>query len=224
MKTLAKIGVAAAALACTASAVFGTVSDNDVHRLTGTLSAVSFSQLAPGMMFEVVSGTGTVAPICRYVNAAEGVRRDNPRHDVYYNTLGRNFPVPTLIGSFVKLEGWKLQVSLDWTAYAEGLDVGFRGEIDRACETAALRAWQRDNVVCVVDSVLRTPDDNEIVAVRFKPYGFTPAGAERFPLCPLKLQDDLFWTIRRSFISVGAAQEPAAPTRGLSADMMAASA
>jgi hypothetical protein len=202
MQTLAKIGIAAAALACTGSAVFGTVSDNDVHRLTGTVSAVRFSQLAPGMMFEVVERTGSVTPICRYVNAAEAVRRDNPRHDVYYNMLGRNFPVPKLLGTIIEIDGWDLQVALDWTAYAEGLSVGFRGEIDRGCEQAAQSAHRRESVVCIVDSVLRTPGDDEIVAVRFKPYGFTPEDADDFPLCPLTLEEDVFWLIRRPFISV----------------------
>ncbi len=201
----------AAALACAVSAIFGTVSDNDIRRLTGTVSPVPFWRLAPGMMFEVVDGTDRAMPICRFANAADGIQREDPRHDVYYNALGRNFPVPTLLGQIVKLNGWTMQVSLDWTAYAEGLDAGFRGEVDHNCETAAQRAYKRQNVVCIVDSVLRKPDDNEIVAVRFKPYGFTPANAETFPLCPLRLRDDLFWEIRRTFISVAAAHGGADP-------------
>lgn len=209
-----KTAIAAAVLACTGSAVFGTVTDTDIHRLTGTVSAVRFSQLAPGMMFEVVERTGSVTPICRYANAADGVRRDDPRHDVYYNSLGRNFPVPALLGQIISVEVWQLQVALDWTAYAEGLEVGFRGEIDRGCEREAQQAHQRENVVCIVDTVLRTPDDGEILAVRFKPYGFTPANAETFPLCPLRLQDDLFWTIRRTFISVAAANGGATDLAG----------
>lgn len=204
MQLLPKIGIAAAALACTASAVFGTVSDNDILRLTGAVSAVPFTQLAPGMMFEVAQGTESVTPICRFANTDSGVRRDQPRHDTYYNALGRSLPVPTILSSFVDTDSWKLQVALDWNVYAEGLAVDFRGDIDPGCETAAQHAHSRASVVCIVHSVLREPRTNEIVAVKFKPYGFTPDGVEIYPLCPLKLSGDLVWWIKRSFISVAA--------------------
>jgi hypothetical protein len=112
--------------------------------------------------------------------------------------------VPVLLSTFVDEKNWQLQVALDWKVYAEGLAVDFRGEIDPGCEIAAQRAHSRESVVCIVDSVLREPGSDDIVAVRFKPYGFTPAGAETFPRCPLTLPNDFVWQIKRSFISVAA--------------------
>jgi hypothetical protein len=109
-----------------------------------------------------------------------------------------------LLSTFIDEENWQLQVALDWTVYVEGLAVDFIAEIDPGCEVAAQRAHSRESIVCIVDSVLREPGSDDIVAVRFKPYGFTPAGAQTYPRCPLTLPTDFVWRIKRSFISVAA--------------------
>lgn len=202
--TLANIGVAAALLACTASTVFGTVSENDVRRLIGTVPAGAYTQPLPGMMFEVIPGTDAATPICRYANAAANLRQPEELTQLYYNTLGRSFPVPMLLGKVVNTEGWQLQVEVKWNTSAEGLAPGLLPELAEACENAAQHAYRRGSVVCVVQDVIRAPETGRIVAVRFNPYAFTPSNATTYPQCPLKLYEDVFWPIRRSFISASA--------------------
>lgn len=201
---LGKIGVAAALLACTASAVFGTVSENDVRRLIGTVPAGAYTQPLPGMMFEVVPGTGAATPICRYANAANNLGQPEELKQLYYNTLGRSIPVPKILGNVVSTDNWQLQVEVKWNTSAEGLTPGLMPELAPACETAAQRAYRRGSIVCVIQDVIRAPDTGGIVAVRFNPYAFTPSNATSYPQCPLRLYEDVFWPIRRTFISASA--------------------
>ncbi len=109
----------------------------------------------------------------------------------------------------------RLQAQLDWYAYAEALKDEFQATIGPSCETKAQQAYRRDSVVCVVEEVVRSAETRQIVAVRFNPWGFTPQGVDHFPRCPVMLPTDVFWPIRRPFISVASAH-PAAdtPTEG----------
>ena len=197
---IAKLGLALATLVLTIAVAFGTVSENDVHRLNQTVSADGFFKPEPGTMFEVIDGKAT--PVCRYANAHEGIGRQDARDDLYYNALGRNIPVASLVGLLLAEKDFDLQVEISRSAYTEGLVAEFRGGIDASCESKAQRAYQREAVVCVVDAVLRSPADDAVLAVRFKPFAFTPAGVNVYPRCPLKVHADMFWNIRRTFISV----------------------
>lgn len=211
MKTSIQLALAAIAVGFTvtaASAVIGTVSDSDVHRLNSSVSAGPFFLPVPGKMFEVATDLDIATPICRFSNADSGIERDQPRHVVYYNALGRNLPVASLLGLIVDLEDYRLQVELDWNSYVEALAHNFEGQIDDACEMRAQRAYRRGSIVCIVDGVLRDPGTDEIVGVRFKPFAFTPEAVDTYPRCPLRLPEDVFWQIRRAFISTAAAAVP----------------
>lgn len=197
---LAKIGFGFATLVVSGAVLFGTVSDSDIHRKNGTVAASAFFQPVPGVFYEVIDGAAT--PLCGFVNAAEGTDRQNQRDEVYYNALGRNIPVAPLIGLLLAEDDFNLQVSVSRSVYAEGLRHKFQGDITAKCETAAQLAYRRKSVVCIVDTVLRSPANDGIVAVKFKPFAFAPDGVENYPRCPLKQGTDVFWSIRSTFISV----------------------
>ena len=172
---------------------------NDIHRLNNSV-ANSFFKPAPGKMFEVIDGTAT--PLCSFDNANGAINRDETRHERYTNYLGRNLPVAPLLKFITPTEMPAQQVQLDWAAFSEGLTAGFEAHIDADCEQNAQEAYNRGSVVCVVDNVLRRPETNEIVGVRFKPHAFIPEGGQAEQLCPLKSPEDTFWKIRKPFISI----------------------
>lgn len=197
---IAKIGLGFATVVVSGAVLFGTVSDNDIHRKNGTLAASAFFNPGPGAFYEVIDGAAT--PLCGFANAADGIDRQIQRDEVYYNTLGRNIPVAPLIGLLLAEDNFNLQVSVTRSVYAEGLKHRFRGTITDDCETDAQLAYRRQSVVCIVDTVMRSPVDDSVIAVKFKPFAFTPNGVESYPRCPLKPGADVFWSIRSNFISV----------------------
>jgi hypothetical protein len=188
---------------CLVSAVFGMVTENDVRRLTMTVDAGRFFNPLPGSIFEVVEENGSALRLCNYANATatESISRGEIQHNQYYNLIGRTVPVGEL-AEVVGAEQFRLQVELDWHAYSEALRDEFEAAIGPNCETKAQQAYQRGSIVCVVDAVVRSAENGQIVAVRFNPWGFTPQGVNIFPRCPVMLPTDVFWPIRRPFISV----------------------
>ncbi|MFK7941449.1 MAG: hypothetical protein AB8B85_00805 [Paracoccaceae bacterium] len=198
---IAKLGLGFATFIVSGAVLFGTVSDSDIHRKNGTLEASAFFNPAPGAFFEVIDGRADY--ICGFDNASEGLDRQQRRDEVYYNALGQNIPVAPLVGLLLAKDDFNMQVTLSRSVYAEGLRHKFHGEITADCEEKAQVAYRRNSVVCIVHSVLRSPDTDSFVAVRFKQFAFTPEGVESYPRCPLKQSADVFWNIRRTFISVG---------------------
>ncbi len=201
--TTAASAIGTALVLCLAAAVVGTVTENDVRRLTRTVDAGRFFNPLPGSMFEV-EADGSAVRLCSYSNSTESVSRGETQRQRYYNLIGRTVPVAELIDEFIGAERFRLQAELDWNAYAEALAEGFEAAIGPGCETKAQTAYRRGSIVCVVDAVIRSAETGEIVAVRFNPFGFTPQGVDDFPRCPVVLPGDVFWPIRRPFISVAA--------------------
>ena len=200
LPSLAKIGLGAAAVISTVAVAFGTISHSDVYRMDRTVSAQAFTDPKPGELIEVVDGMASA--ICQYEHVDQGVKRGQPRHLRYYNALGQNIPVASLIAALLPDADFELQVEIYRNSYIEGLVATFNGQPNDECEAKAQMAYARNSVVCVVDAVVRAPVTNEILAVRFKPFAFTPEGVTHYARCPMHLPTDVFWEIRETFISV----------------------
>lgn len=199
-------GFIAALVLAGVSVTLGSVNENDVHRMNRSVSNNFFSPV-PGKLFEVSNGTST--PLCSFSNAQEAVEQDDPQQKRYTNVLGRSVPVAKLIGYLIPEWEFKPQVELNWDSYAEGLRINYRGVLEEDCEQMAQRAYERGSVVCVVDNVFRSSDDQSVIAVRFKHFAFAPETATGFPVCPLKTPENPFWTIRRNLISVAIVNDEA---------------
>lgn len=198
----ATFGIVIALFFCAGSLLFGTISENDFHRLNNSVDNAFFAP-SPGKMFEVARNSRQVTPLCTYANVEDAVLRDDTQYKRYTNTLGRNVPVAKVMAVFMSEMILDPVYQIEIAFYAEGLKLNYAGGPDASCETRAQIAIEsRNSIVCVVDNVLRLPGSDEIVGVRFKPFGFAPSGSDSFPVCPLEPPADTWWKIRRQLISV----------------------
>jgi hypothetical protein len=199
-----KLGLAAGILLLGATAVFGTVNHNDVHRVDGTVFGGRFIKASPGMMYVALGNRSGGSPVCWYAGARQSERIDAQplQRYLYYNTLGWNLPIAELFGQVFERYADHFMVSLTREWVPQALPTGFSRRIDPECETNAELARRLGSVVCVVDTVYVSPKSKNVVAIRFERYGLVDRQSATAPECPLAEPEDIIWTIKRPLIAV----------------------
>jgi hypothetical protein len=203
MAILPKRTLAVVAVALVAGAPMSTVAEWDVRLLHGAVPATGFYGLAPGALYEHISGEDRAQggyPVCNYVDAQTGA----PPKEVVRDGRGR---FENVIGAYVPYDAALDAVFGEQSRARSRLEMplklGERGAREHSmpsplCEDAANRAAARGNVVCVVDSVILR--DGAPWAVRFNEYAHMPAGATTATRCPFASPGNVLWSIKRPLI------------------------
>lgn len=203
MAALPKRALAAAAVALVAGAPMSTVAEWDVRLLHGAVPATGFYGLTPGALYEHIAGEDRTQggyPVCSYVEAETGATPEpvtRPGGERFENLIGAYVPYDAALDAVFGDQS-RARSRLDLPL--EVAERGARGHVAPSplCEDAAIRAADRGNVVCVVDSVILR--DDKPWAVRFNEYAHLPSGATTATRCPFASPGNLLWSVKRPLI------------------------